>query len=539
MTSANVSKVTAGMTVPTSASKKSGKDEQEAVDFMSMLGNFAVNNSQQNNPVTFQVSDSASNKTAEYEKLSTKDDRIPKVIGKTDDADMQKVDQAVEEFAKEVQQEVKELLGVDDAQLEAAMKELGLTYQDLMDPANLANLVMNLTGEEDQLGLLMNADFQELMQDVEVLSKNLLQELGMTPQEAAEVFTQLEQNAAQITDTEEIPQQITEEVPRQITDTEEVPQQIKEQEPQQITEEVPRQIADTEEVPQQMQEVTDAQADVSKVQQTDDTQITEQKSQVEGLTETDAAATESVESDVSVQNAEEPVVQEVRVESDQTASQQEGQQEEAPENSMTTEDESSLLQQNDTTEKSIFTEHTFQQTVQTIRTDNVTAAPTTAAPQNVVFDTLDVIRQVSEFTRVMYQGDTTSMEMQLNPENLGKIYVQVTAKEGVVTAHLAVQNEIVKEALENQTIQLRENMNQQGIKVEAVEVTIASHEFERNLEQNQQGSAQDEQREQASKSSRRNISMNQLDELSGLMSEEEMLVAKIMRDNGNSVDFTA
>ena len=452
-----------------------------------------MNNSQQNNPVTFQVSDSASNKTVEYEKLSTKDDRIPKVTGKTDDADMQKVDQAVEEFAKEVQQEVKELLGVDDAQLEAAMKELGLTYQDLMDPVNLANLVMNLTGEEDQLGLLMNADFQELMQNVEVLSKNLLQELGMTPQEAAEVFAQLEQNAAQI----------------------------------------------TEEVPQQMQEVTDTQADVLKVQQTDDVQITEQKSQVTGLTETNAAATESVESDGNVQNVEEPVSQEVRVENDQTASQQEGQQEEAPENSMTTEDDASLLQQNDTTEKSIFTEHTFQQTVQTIRTDNITAAPTTAVPHNVVFNTLDVIRQVSEFTRVMYQGDTTNMEMQLNPENLGKIYVQVTAKEGVVTAHLAVQNEIVKEALENQTIQLRENMNQQGIKVEAVEVTIASHEFERNLEQNQQGSAQDEQREQASKSPRRNISMNQLDELSGLMSEEEMLVAKIMRDNGNSVDFTA
>lgn len=493
MTSANVSKVTAGMTVQTSASKKSGKDEQEAVDFMSMLGNFAVNHSQQNNPVTFQISDSTSNKTVEYEKLSTKDDRIPKVTGKTDDADMQKVDQAVEEFAKEVQKEVKELLGVDDAQLEAAMKELGLTYQDLMDPVNLANLVMNLTGEEDQLGLLMNADFQELMQNVEVLSKNLLQELGMTPQEVAEVFAQLEQNAAQI----------------------------------------------TEEVPQQMQEVTDTQADVLKVQQTDDVQITEQKSQVTGLTETNAAATESVESDGNVQNVEEPVSQEVRVENDQTASQQEGQQEEAPENSMTTEDDASLLQQNDTTEKSIFTEHTFQQTVQTIRTDNITAAPTTAVPQNVVFNTLDVIRQVSEFTRVMYQGDTTSMEMQLNPENLGKIYVQVTAKEGVVTAHLAVQNEIVKEALENQTIQLRENMNQQGIKVEAVEVTIASHEFERNLEQNQQGSAQDEQREQASKSPRRNISMNQLDELSGLMSEEEMLVAKIMRDNGNSVDFTA
>ena len=104
-----------------------------------------------------------------------------------------------------------------------------------------------------------------------------------------------------------------------------------------------------------MQEVTDTQADVLKVQQTDDVQITEQKSQVTGLTETNAAATESVESDGNVQNVEEPVSQEVRVENDQTASQQEGQQEEAPENSMTTEDDASLLQQNDTTEKSIFT----------------------------------------------------------------------------------------------------------------------------------------------------------------------------------------
>ncbi len=376
MTSANVSKVTAGMTVQTSASKKSGKDEQEAVDFMSMLGNFAVNHSQQNNPVTFQVSDNTSNKTVEYEKLSTKDDRIPKVTGKTDDADMQKVDQAVEEFAKEVQQEIKELLGVDDAQLEAAMKELGLTYQDLMDPVNLANLVMNLTEEEDQLGLLMNADFQELMQNVEVLSKNLLQELGMTPQEAAEVFTQLEQNEQRST---------------------------------------------TEEVPQQVQEVTDTQAEVLQVQQTDDVQATEQKSQVTGLTETNVAATESVESDGNVQNVEEPVSQEVRVENDQTASQQEGQQEEAPENSMTTEDDASLLQQNDTTEKSIFTEHTFQQTVQTIRTLQYYGSTDNGSARNVVFNTLDVIRQVSEFTRVMYQGDTTSMEMQLNPENLGKI----------------------------------------------------------------------------------------------------------------------
>ena len=42
-----------------------------------------------------------------------------------------------------------------------------------------------------------------------------------------------------------------------------------------------------------------------------------------------------------------------------------------------------------------------------------------------------------------------------------------------------------------------------------------------------------------SSSRRRNISMSSLDELSGRMTEEETLAAQMMRDNGNSVDFTA
>jgi flagellar hook-length control protein FliK len=33
--------------------------------------------------------------------------------------------------------------------------------------------------------------------------------------------------------------------------------------------------------------------------------------------------------------------------------------------------------------------------------------------------------------------------------------------------------------------------------------------------------------------------MDSLDDLSGLMTEEEVLAARIMKDNGNSVDFTA
>ena len=69
-------------------------------------------------------------------------------------------------------------------------------------------------------------------------------------------------------------------------------------------------------------------------------------------------------------------------------------------------------------------------------------------------------------------------------------------------------------------------------------MTIASHEFERNLEQNQQNPS-GQQEEEARQASRRNINLNSLDELEGALSEEENLVAKIMSEQGNSVNLTA
>ena len=123
--------------------------------------------------------------------------------------------------------------------------------------------------------------------------------------------------------------------------------------------------------------------------------------------------------------------------------------------------------------------------------------------------------------KVTISAETTSMEMQLNPENLGKVYVNISSNEGVVNAQFHATNEIVKEALETQIATLRENLNQAGVKVDAIEVTIASHEFERNLEQNQQNPEEttDAQKEQMNK--RRNLSVDSLDDLSGLMTEEK------------------
>ena len=152
-------------------------------------------------------------------------------------------------------------------------------------------------------------------------------------------------------------------------------------------------------------------------------------------------------------------------------------------------------------------------------------------------DTLQIMEQIAEQMKVVVTPDTTSMEMQLNPENLGKIYLHISSEEGVVSAQFMTTNEVVKEALELQMVALRENLTQAGIKVDAIEVTIASHEFEKNLEQNQK--SPDEQLQEEKTTKRRNLTVDSLDDLQGVMTEEETLVAQIMKDNGNSVDFTA
>lgn len=88
-----------------------------------------------------------------------------------------------------------------------------------------------------------------------------------------------------------------------------------------------------------------------------------------------------------------------------------------------------------------------------------------------------ILNQVIDGIKVMTSEDMSSMEMQLNPESLGKMSIQVISKNGVVTAQIAAQSEAVKEAVESQIAILRQNMEEHGLKVEDVEVTVASHDL--------------------------------------------------------------
>ncbi len=154
-------------------------------------------------------------------------------------------------------------------------------------------------------------------------------------------------------------------------------------------------------------------------------------------------------------------------------------------------------------------------------------------------NTMEIIKQIVEQVKVNVTTETKTMEMQLNPENLGRIHVSISEENGVVNAQFTATNELVKEALESQLATLRENLNQAGVKVDAIEVTVETHQFESNLEQNHKREENEGAYKEELVQKRRNLNMNSLDELSGLMTEEEALVAQIMKDNGNSVDLTA
>lgn len=149
---------------------------------------------------------------------------------------------------------------------------------------------------------------------------------------------------------------------------------------------------------------------------------------------------------------------------------------------------------------------------------------------------VDIVRQVVEQIKVTTTQQLSSIEVMLNPENLGKVHVAVTAKQGIVTAQLTAQNEQVKAVLENQMTALKEQFNNQGVKVEAVEITVQSHGFEseQNLEGNNSNQAQQK------KKSHRKLDLSSLEGLDESDMTSEEIRAKDAIVNGNSsVEYSA
>ena len=479
----NVPSVNGGYAAQADASKKLQDESLKVAEMFAGLINPTVNFS--NNVVDETSSnmdvkaDSTQSAANSYERYSYKENKI-------DDAKTQDVSEKLEESSETLEQAEQDVVnaiaeeyGVSEEEINQLLEDMGLSVLDLLNPQNLVNFIVQLTGVASGEELLLDENFLSVMETLGNLAEGLMKELNVDMEGLQELIDQME-----VVDTEvELPASFAENLEAAIQNTE------------------------VEDNAQVAQEVTQVSEDVTQ--------------------------TTDVEVEVEVEKQEE--TSEVRVQTNDTEDTQVAQNTKE-DNSFTgnqNSDGNSLLNHHTNANETIVTQQN------TVNVGQVTDMSQTQFSSYMSADTVQIMEQIVQQMRVTISAETTSMEMQLNPENLGKVYVNISSEEGVVNAQFHATNEVVKEALEAQIATLRENLNQAGVKVDAIEVTIASHEFERNLEQNQQNPEENKEVQEAGTNKRRNISIDSLDELSGVMTEEEHLVAQMMRDNGNSVDFTA
>ena len=395
------------------------------------------------------------------------------------------------DYEEDIRNVLKEEFSVTDEEITQAMEALGLGFLDLRNMQNLTNLIQTLTGED--IGTLLLSDaFTNAMEQITALTDDLCAQLGITREEL-DVLCEAWDQAATSDEAETVLPDAVE------TET----------------------TADTQ---ANTETVNAKQTDDTKASQTaaaDGVEVTVVKQDDNVVKDQTTAVTDTKEAVTTVETTEQ-TAEDMADGSEENANQQEH------------------FEQSKETRTNMSDTGVHVTGHQSVQTEEFVLPTESTQPYTSQVDVNDVINQIARNVRVTISEAATSMEMQLNPEHLGKIYLNISEREGVIRAQITAQNETVKEALETQLVELRANLSQQGVKVDAVEVTVGTHEFEQNLEENaKQEEQQGQQMEESQKQTRRNLNLDDLDGLSGLMTEEEQLAAQIMRDNGNQVDYTA
>lgn len=361
-----------------------------------------------------------------------------------DAKDLEKVQEVLGTIVQNLIGQIKETFSVSEEELQGVMDELGMTETDLMDPAQLNELLMAVSGAEDSFALLTDEELYGNVKSILDLQKDLTgqaqEELQLTPEKWQDAVTKV------------------------------------------VTEE-----------PVITVEVEDHATDAAERLQSDVELPTVEQEPEEKI-------------QAPVQNTQEEKTKDSgnRHES-QTAGQQ-----------------GNLLLQNLKEENFL---SGLQQASQTEGTQTT--------------DTQDIMRQIMDYMKVSVKADSSDLEMQLHPQSLGTLHVQVASKNGVVTANFITQNETVKAALESQMVQLKESFAEQGVKVEAIEVTVQTHSFEQNLEQGRGNQSDQESGAGVSRRRTRRINLNTAFVEDEPQTEEDRIAADIISANGNTVDFTA
>lgn len=416
--------------------------------------------------------------------------------------------QKAQTLGKDVKNAVQETMDVSEEELTQAMELLGLSDMDLLQPQNLMQLVGQLTGSEDVSALLTNDGVQQLMQNVTELFTDFQQQNGISSSDFSDLLAQLSMNI----------DELEEQIKAQLGITDDAQTVVP-------TEDLSAQMQQDEIVPEQETEQTGV---VSSVLQQSQTQETVEQT-------TDPQVQQTSDSDAGIRQVE-PQTQQTAA---QTSGEENSGMTDADAKSQTDHGFDEQMDLTDHSQHIMFGEQTTTQTEPVLQTAEVPQADPMIRYESLM-------NQMEGLARAFASSEGTTLQMQLNPESLGRLVLTVTEKHGNVTAQIAATNEQVKEALQTQMVELHSTLQAQGIKVEAVEVTVATHEFEQNLDGNTSANAQmqeqnSSQSDNGQGNGRRNLDrgMLEMEGIGGSLTEEESLAAQLMRDNGGSVDYTA
>ncbi len=423
----------------------------------------------------------------------------------TDTAEVEEIPAEVVELINDIlnnfQSEVKDVLvtalDITEDELSDVMQDMGITFADLLNPKQVTELMVEVSGVEDSVSLVLDEKLSDALSTVRDLATEVLTEAKAEAPVIKEIETLTKGNI---------------EIPKEMTEGTEVDPKV--------LEEATTKAYDSKMTAPVTEENNDTLVqNVSPKEEPEDAvKVIVNEDSKEVKTKEDVSKDSTVKAETDNGNDKTFTVEQ----SSDTQNHSNFKGHERHENNAGQLD-ANVVVNNQNPEAQV------QQTPE-------------ARPFMNSFRTMSMISQIAEAARVNLDSETTTLEMILNPESLGKIYLNVSSKQGALKAQLMAENEIVKEALENQMIALKDNLNKAGIKVEAVEVSVATHEFEKNLEEgmHEQEEQRRQQEEQASKTRKPiSINLNNLDEMQGLMSEDDKLMAQMMRDRGNTMSLQA
>ena len=393
---------------------------------------------------------------------------------------------SVENVANEITNEVRDILGVDDETLANAMTALGFSALDLLDTSNLAKLVLTINGSSEFTDLLTDENMMNQLNSlIDVVENINWEELtGMSKEDFATVLA----NSTQQGDIEH------ENLMTTVSDGEtfSVIQEDASDRQVNVQTDVSDNITDvSDNITDVSDNITDVKEDVSEV-------VEKNQSEAEqGSAQTDSDAGKNMSEEI----AESTLSDDDAVSSRQTN-----------------------VQNN-------FIQNMEQAAANVEQTQS--ARPDTVRMQQMV----DIVNQVGEKIKVSLGTESTSMEMQLNPEHLGKVLLNVSSKNGMMTAVFSVQSEEAKAALESQMFTLRENLELRELKVDAVEVNVSDFDFSRSDQAMDGGQSKAD--DGNGKQMKFDFGDDSSDESAISNEEKEAVRKQVMRDNGSQIDFTA